>query len=274
MECADIRDALARGETPKGPELDAHVSTCEGCAELLADDGTLGLGLGSVRAAKPRQDLSALLDDTIGQIARETGPIAWLRSRPTPARIALALAAVALVGGGVLAFKRRPDFDVYPLSRLVAAVGAYALVIGVAVRVALRPLHARLLPMAFRMGVVAAAILIPFAIAAAPAAHGAHLASLAGAGSDLVPRAAQCFLFGSALALPALALLWALDRGGHRALPTALASAGAAGLMGIVALELHCPITHPIHLMAGHAAVCATLVLAYAVVTARRRAVV
>jgi hypothetical protein len=138
-------------------------------------------------------------------------------------------------------------------------------------RVALRPLQVRALPAGYRIAIAAAAVIMPFVIAAAPAAHAAHASSLGGVGDGLLQRAAQCFAFGSALALPPLVLLWALDRGAHRSWLEALSAAGAAGLVGIVALELHCPLTHPAHLVAGHATVGAMLVLAYGLVTWLRR---
>lgn len=240
---------------------------CPGCAELVADEGLLGLELGRAGSGGAELDIGALLQRVEGEIARERGTIAWLRSRPTPLRVMLGVAGAALVALGVVLLRHRVDLAVYPLGRLVAAVGAYALLAGVAVRSALRPLQQHALPRLFHRTVIAAAVLVPFAVAASPAAHFVHPASLAGAGDDLLPRAVQCFLFGGAVALPALGLLFALDRGAHHAWSTALASAAAAGLIGILALELHCPITHPIHLVAGHATVGAALLPAYSLVT-------
>jgi hypothetical protein len=68
-----------------------------------------------------------------------------------------------------------------------------------------------------------------------------------------------------------LALFWALDRGRHGAWPGALTAAGAAGLTGILALELHCPLTHPTHLVVGHATVGSVLLLVYGGFTWLRR---
>ena len=276
MECADVRDALARGEEPQGPRLDAHLRRCQACSELLDGGGTLGRELGELRSAAvlPATDVGALFGELERGLDRERRLAGRLRSLPTPVRIGLALLALMLLGGVVLALRRRVDFDVYPMQRLVPALGAYALLIVATLRVALRPLHVAALPLRYRLGIAIAAVILPFFVAAAPAAHSLHPASLGGTAADLVPRALQCFAFGTALALPALCLLWALDRGGHGSWPPALAAAGAAGLTGILALELHCPLTHPAHLVAGHATVGAALVVSYGlVIWFRRRAV-
>lgn len=272
MNCADVERALARGERPEGPKLTVHLRACDACTELLADDGRLGLALARLRA--PERD-EAPSDETFRSMERalsqERGATAALGSLPTAARIALALGATAVVAMSVLAFRGRPDLEVYPLGRLIAAVGAYSLLVVAALRVALRPLHVSALPLGYRLAVAMAAVVVPFLIAAAPAAHGHHPTSLGGIGADLAARALQCFAFGSAVALPMLALFWALDRGRHGAWPGALSAAGAAGLTGILALELHCPLTHPAHLVVGHATVGSVLLFVYGGVTWLRR---
>jgi hypothetical protein len=117
---------------------------CEICAELLAGDGQLGRGLVGLRVAANQgaPDVAAMLPN----LERERGLSGKLRALPTPARIGAALLGASLVAGLVLAFRRRPDFEVYPLARLIPAVGAFVLLAGAAIRVALRPLQLRALP--------------------------------------------------------------------------------------------------------------------------------
>jgi len=55
-----------------------------------------------------------------------------------------------------------------------------------------------------------------------------------------------------------------LDRGAHAGLGRRLLAAAAAGLAADLALELHCPIDDPGHLLAGHAAVGVALAAACA----------
>jgi hypothetical protein len=266
MDCADLRGLLARGEPLSGSEAEAHLQRCAACAELAADGGRLGAWLGSATAGAgvpAAADLELLLGVVERRIEREHGPIARLRSLPSPARVGLAIAGAAAVALGVLLFLRRPDLGVYPTLRLLSALGAYALLAAAAVRIALRPLQLRALPIGFRVGVVAAGVIVPFVVAAAPAAHLAHPASISG-------PALPCFLLGCALALPALVLLWALDRGGHESWTGALASAAAAGLVGVLGIDLHCPVTDPAHLLAGHATIAVAFLLGYALLSVVR----
>jgi hypothetical protein len=269
LDCAQIRDALARGELPEGPELGAHRTACAACAELFAGAGSLGRELTSWSEQEGGQ--AEGLKATLALVERERGAAAWLRSRPTSARIGLVVGAIGVATFAVLALMPRPDLGVYPIVRLAAAVATYALGAGLAVRAALRPLQASPLPGAVRGAILGLALLLPFAIAAAPAAHLAHPASIAGAEASLLSTALPCFLFGAAFGLPVLLLLLAASRGGVRAWTALLLPAAAAGLAGILVLELHCPITHPPHLTLGHATIGLALAGVLLVITALRR---
>src|SRR5688500_3993304 len=97
MECADLRAALLSGQTPRGPEVEAHARSCEACAELLAQDMVLGRRL----AGLAREAARGSEGDQVPDFARVTKAIVaersasgWLRSRTTLARVSLLLLAV------------------------------------------------------------------------------------------------------------------------------------------------------------------------------------
>jgi len=262
--CQAIRDALAKGEALSDSQA-RHAEGCETCSDLLGADAELARGVVGV-PAPAAEDLGPLLAAVERRIDQERGPVAWLRSRPTPLRHVLgALLPLAIVAW-ILIAKRRPDLAVYPAPRLLLTVLVYAGLLGAVVRSTLAPLQERALAARTRWLLVAAALLVPFLVAALPQAHAAHAASLAGAGDDFARRALACFGFGEALALAVLVAWAALARDAHHGVKTAALAAVGAGLAGILALELHCPITHPLHLLVGHATVGLALALVYPLV--------
>ena len=266
MECADIRDAFARGDIPSGAEVERHTAGCEACAELVAGGPELGLALGG--AERDDQTMPAASDALLAavreDVKKESGLTGWLRSRPTSTRVALALAAAAAVALLNLIAMKRADLGVYPLGRMIALVALHALIVGLIMRQALLGLQSRPASGGLRAVLVLAAVALPLAVAAMPQAHALHPASLAGDGDDFVKRGVTCFVFGLVMAAPIGLLLLGLDRGGHRALPRVMLAAAGSGLAGALALQLHCPITHQAHLFVGHATVLVALLAAYA----------
>jgi len=92
-------------------------------------------------------------------------------------------------------------------------------------------------------------------VVALPVAHALHPASIAGTGAMFWKQAGACFGFGVAFALFATAGLGALSRNGARRLLPGPLGVWAAGLTGLTALYLHCPITTHDHLWTGHATI-------------------
>src|SRR5262245_58503676 len=89
MDCTEIRDALLAGSLPAGPGVDAHLRDCAACSELLENGGALGRALSRSEApAVSGEELFASLERAV---RAESGPRAWLRSRPTPLRAGVAL---------------------------------------------------------------------------------------------------------------------------------------------------------------------------------------
>ncbi len=200
-------------------------------------------------------DADALFADIAGDIAAESGPVAWLRSLPTPRRLALGAVLTLGVVGVAFGFFGRVDWALYPLDRMVSELAGMVIVFAVAAWMTLLPAY-RVAPAAGRVWALGLVGLgLPFVLAALPMAHGAHAASLEGAGADLVPRALECFASGVGAALPVLLLLVALDRGGQTQRTRVVFAGLAAGMAGVMALQVHCPITQPVHLLSGHASV-------------------
>ncbi|MGH1347299.1 MAG: hypothetical protein ACRBN8_37405 [Nannocystales bacterium] len=155
----------------------------------------------------------------------------------------------------VLVATRRPDLEVYPRGRLVLDLLLVLGPLSVAMLLSLRPLSRRAVPSSYRLLAVIAGLLGVGLLVGLPMAHSLHPASMEGTGDAFAHRAGGCFGFGLAFAAVATVGMGLLSRNGaKRWLPGAL-GVWAAGLIGLVALYFHCPITHPEHLWAGHATV-------------------
>lgn len=257
VRCEDVRDALVAGRKPTDAELVEHARGCEQCATLLANEAALGRSLATAGSGGELD--AALWGELERELGAETGAHAWLRSRPTPVRLGLALGGVALVTALGLRHLR-PHWDTLSKPVLGAWLVAFAGVAALALRVALPALD---VAAPRRRAVLAAAFGLPVVYAALGAASfgGPPLVAAPFFGAAL-----SCFVYGTLLSLPLVALVWLLDRGaGSRS--RVLAGAAACGLAANAALLLHCPATDPAHLLAGHGAIGVALALvAWAVV--------
>jgi hypothetical protein len=261
MECDQIRAALtANGKTEGDPEVQRHLEGCAPCRALLEDGAALGLALGGLSRAEeqaPNLDpaaLDALCGDLAGQLERERGPLAWLRSSPTWLRLSLCLLSAGLVVlGMVLSLDPRgcrPDLSVYPTWRMATELTLLVVLLVLGLVAGLRPLHRPPLPRSWTLGLLVAAVLLPLTLALLPAAHAAHPMAQAGGGEQLVPMAWACF-WGSALrALPTLivALLVARQVSLLGGAVIGVAGAGTALLI----MHLHCPVLRTDHQLIGH----------------------
>ena len=171
-------------------------------------------------------------------LARERGPIAAVRAWPTWLRgtVAAIAALAGIAACDAIAPRARPG----PV--FVALVAGAAAALWAALRPVHRPPLARGVEAAI---VVAGAIVLPLA-AAAWLEAGERGAS-----------AVACFGRGVTLALPLLAVAWAIDRSGARGRGWLYAC--FAGLVAIAELSLLCPDGDPVHLLLGHATLVAAL---------------
>jgi hypothetical protein len=232
---------------------------------LDALDGELP---GLLRTAQPSPpDLDALFRELEQRVAAERGLRAWLRARPTALRTGLAWSAVAAVAAVVALAFRRPDMAVYPPARMAAALLVLGAGFAISLLLALRPLQRPGVPartVALATSAVLVGVLVLYGL---PPAHLAHPSSLHEPGLSVLLRAIPCLAIGMAIGGAFYGLLALLDRGGSRRAPVV---AVAAGLAANLALQLHCPVTAPLHMIVGHLGV-ALLLLAGAVLLVRCR---
>ncbi len=229
-------------DTTKSPngELDPELS------EWLADARALD-------EAAPSADYASMLREVEQDIARaESKPSFWLESRPTWMRRLIASIATmtVLVLGGVVMTHR--DWSAISPLHLGVAFGALGVLLGASLHQALRPLQRPPLPRWARIGMGALTLVATFTLAILPMPD-THAAPI-GEGLHVSP----CLFFGLLMGLPVYLVLRLLDRGTSHA---PLLAACAAGLIGNLVLELHCPRTDAPHLMLGHFTVALVFVL-------------
>lgn len=256
MDCVDIREARLRGE-PLPAEAALHVESCPLCSGLHLTEVDL------------REPLGALLAGVESEIAREHGPIAWLRSRPTRVRVGLAAAVVLAAALLTIVVTPRTQFAPLPLVRVVLTVSVLSVLLIALVRLGLRPLQA---PPSRRIAVtfaIAVALVVPVLFSVLPTPEAGRV-DVPVPGVPPAVATGVCFVLGALTAALLVLALRILDRGAHGSRISALLAGAAGGLAGNLTLELHCPVTNPAHLLPGHATIGFVFVAAYALIHAAR----
>ncbi|MCB9762589.1 MAG: DUF1109 family protein [Alphaproteobacteria bacterium] len=194
----------------------------------------------------------------------EAGVRERLREQPGWARVAgLAGVGAALTLLLVLATGLRPDLQGGEEARLALILAAFA-VAGVAgLAVAARGMHQP--PMGRRAwGIAALCLGLPVAAGVAPGLMPGIPMPEGKAWIHLF-----CFGLAAGVALGVAIAAALLDRSERPPLWRGLSAAGAGGVLGALAILLHCPIADPLHMLLGHAL--PGLVLAGAAVAWLRR---
>lgn len=258
MDCIDIKEARLRGE-PLPAEAALHLTSCPVCSENRLTQGELP------------EPLDTLLAGVEGEIAREHGPIPWLRSRPTPVRVGLAGGVILVTALLTLLLTPRTNFAPLPVLRVVLAVTVLSVLVLAVVRLGLRPLQTpQPRPTAVTFALIVA-LGVPVLFSVLPTTEVARV-DVPVPGVPQSVAIGVCFAFGAFVAALLVMSLRILDRGAHESRVSALLAAAAGGLAGNLALELHCPVTNPAHLLSGHATIGFVFVAAYALFhTARTR---
>ena len=249
--CDETRRHLLRQDELSEAALE-HLAHCAVCQEMMDLPTAIELESGS-NANSGALDVASLLSQTQLQLSRERGLLAWLRSRQTPLRAALAVSVALIPAAAQLAFSRRHDLGDYPLSRLLLAVVIYLAIVVFATRTLLSPLYRP--KSSWALGSAAAlAFTLPFILAALAPAY-AQPASHVEIQHSFLYQAGVCLRYGTLLSLPAVLLFVAMDRQLARGRFFLTLTASIGGIAGNFALLLHCPNEQPAHQLVGHATV-------------------
>lgn len=253
------------GGVPSGAAVDEHLMQCSHCSELFGDAARLGRHLGAV----PRTpgDMTLQLVATESLLAREHGLRAFLRSRSTRVRWALCLTlATALIAYELQ--RKRVVVHELGTSRLLAGL-LLLIVLALITRSSLRPWPLERAAARLRTLLALVAWTLPCMLLFAPEAR-AGAEDFSSSGFAL--RSLACFGYGSALAAPSFALLYAFDRDErvpHRVLASA---AGLVAVLSSLILLVHCPSTQRAHLIAGHFSIGLVWFVAVSIASFWRRA--
>ena len=232
MTCEEFLQRHRRGDDDDA--MGAHLHGCVLCRRLVA-----------ASPPTPTTALPQLLTAIEGDIAGESRGLGRLRALSTARRLGVGLALLACTVVTTLVATPRADLALYPqvrlASELTGLLAAAAVALALAMRGPHRPLPGSLAGVALAVG--ALPWLLPLAPVATAAAHPAALWS----------QAAACLLFGALLALPLMVWIWLSSRTQPPLGIGALLAGVAAGVLGVAALHLHCPITQQAHLALGHA---------------------
>jgi len=249
--CDETRRHLLRQDDLSEAALE-HLAQCAVCQEMMDLPTAIELESGS-KANADAIDVASLMSQTQLQLSRERGLLAWLRSRQTPLRLALAVGVALLPAAAQLAFSLRYDLGDYPLPRLLLAVVMYFAVVVFATRTLLSPLYRPKSSRALRLA-AALAFGLPFILAALAPAY-AQRASHIEIQHSFVYQAGVCLRYGTWLSLPVVLLFVAMDRQLARGRFFLTLAASIGGIAGNFALLLHCPNEQPAHQLLGHATV-------------------
>jgi hypothetical protein len=255
MDCSEIRDAFVSGIRLPEEQVQAHLASCPQCRALFEGDAEVGRNL-----ATQASETLPFPDELFGQLehrlALETGPRAWLRSRPSRVRLVFVLLPLLLVllAGGLL--RQRVDFALYPAQRVALLLCVYFIAIVLALGTELSESYRRN-PLRDHLALFLFALLVPVLAAFAPATEASRQAGPEGA--------LGCFSYGALLTAPIAALLWAFDRDDRPSLRTVCLSAAALGLSANFLLELHCGNGNAQHVLLGHASLGLAWLAAWAV---------
>ena len=190
-----------------------------------------------------------------GQLARERGLAGRLRRLALPLRVGIALTVAASIPIAASMLMLRSDFATLSVTRAVLTFGLMFALATVAAVLAAWPVQLAPFSRTRVLALAGATLALALVLALAPELHDAEPASF----GALVMGAARCSAMGLAAALPVGVVAHVLRRDA----PGAMVGAGAlAGLTLLATLSLACGYDSLGHLVLGHAAPVALVVVA------------
>lgn len=256
MKCTEVREVFLSGKPVTGEQASAahreHVAVCPVCRQLYSEDAPTPEA--ELSAEPPLMDLDVLRSAVLADQAAEEATL-WSKLRSVSQRVRWVVA----IGGVLFAvvvgvLRHRVDIDVYPGGRMAAALVSQLALTLFMCAVLLRPLYKPLWPRRLMpFGVLA--LLLPLTLSVLPAAQSPNPESWLGVNEDFLARVLSCAAWGTVVAAPFVALLLLIDRHGGRWRSLHLSTAVTGGVVANLALQLHCPLVSPVHLVPGHATV-------------------
>jgi hypothetical protein len=249
---------MLEGRDPTSPEAQAHMDGCAACHVLFSQGTDLASMLAGMQAEQPSGKAPSFAD-----LERQLeGEPDWrTRLAELPSKTRWLLAAAGLTFPVVVGLVRhRHNLSEYPPGRLLVELGVLGGLALAASWLWLRPLYRPQPNHRVLWAVLGIGLVLPWILSSLPTAL-PDLPTASLAGSHQLSRAGSCFFFGVATALPALLMLIGLGRRRSAFPGFAILPATAAALAGLVALEIHCPVASPSHLLMGHAPVALALPL-------------
>lgn len=258
MLCSEAHGHLSAGTGGTG--LEAHLAACPACA-TLADSPPLRDALRD-RAGASEVELQAMWEGTQSALAREAHWSRSLSHLPTGQRVALLALSVAMLVGGVVVFAPRPDLAAGAAGDVPPMLGGAGLVVLLGLWLGYRPIHRTALPGWVQLGAGAAALAVAWLPLWWPSGVGqGGMQAVFATGLAHCVRAMGCFAWGGVVGLILLGVLVLANRGDRRVSRSPAGLFLAAGLVGTVAVQVHCPVSDPAHVALGHSSVL-TLLLA------------
>lgn len=213
--------------------------------------------LGGGRGVELPPGLEALRQRVDADLDEEKGLLASLRARPTPQRIALVIVVTAVLMAVTAVAMPRAEIAEYPVLRMGIVLATLSTVMAAAVWRLLRPLHLPKPSASSTRLLLVAGVLAPTVAALWPL-YG-HVGHHAGEGMHFALGCGRCMAFGAVMGAPVLALATMLRRARVDGAAVVGLAGVAAGLVGNLTLQLHCPITAPLHLLLAHASLAVLL---------------
>jgi hypothetical protein len=234
--CEQVQGWIEQGETETlSPDFEEHLAQCEVCNTLVqgrASDDAMALTWADMNSVLQRERRSLL---------------SRVRVLATPWRYGLAITLMLGWALGEFAMHRRADFDVYPRFMLFAVWGAFAGLAAAMMIAALQPLHRAEGPSKRTAALLGFAVALPVLVGVLPQPHGAPVVE-----GSFAALASNCFFYGLLVSVPVLLGLWLLSRTGVNVSGRVLLGTAAAGLVGNLALQIHCSIANAAHQICGH----------------------
>lgn len=248
-ECERARKHIREGQIDQARD---HLQRCASCTAFAEAHEMMRNFESQETLSDQSLPLDQLFEDINAQLSSQTSVRRRLSALSSSRRIALMIIISAFVLGAVFVLVRRLDWFLYPAPRLMFELGFLIVLFVVYLWTVIRPLHLSPLRRGARVLPLIAVLVVILAPLALPLAHQALPESLRGVGEDLAARALACFFWGIGVSGIIGIASYLFMRGARGISSMRIGYWLLAGLFAELALHIHCPLVHPLHIALGH----------------------